>query len=186
MIAAATLLLLLQPASGPETGMLAAFRAACDRVDALEAMKTDAAAAGWEAIAEDADPRVARLHRIGREGVGADGTVSGATFRRTVGERELFLIVSRYEDESGFWGNGCRVYDFAATAPVDPAALEAWMGRPPTGVEDLGTGLGRRLWEPGWRDGLTIEISHVPPGHPLGEKFGLEGNVLIAQAIGGF
>jgi hypothetical protein len=103
-----------------------------------------------------------------------------------LGERHIFLIASRYEDKTGFWGNGCRVYDFAATGPVDGAALEAWMGKPPTGVEDLGTGLGRRLWEPAWRDGLTVEISHVPQGHPLGAMYGVEGNILIAQAVGGF
>lgn len=175
-----------QPATLPGRAMLDAFKAACARVDAFEAMKTDAAASGWEAIAEDADPRVERLNRIGRESLGGDGTISGATYRRTVEDRQIFLIVSRYEDRSGYWGNGCRVYDFAATAPVDPAALEAWMGRAPTGVEDFGAGVGRRLWEPGWRDGLTVEITHVPPGHPMAEAFGVEGNVLIAQAIGGF
>ncbi len=183
---AALLLLAVQAAPAAEREMLDAFKAACGRVDTFDAMKTDAAAAGWEAIAEDADPRVARLHKIGREGVGGDGTISGATFRRVLGERHIFLIASRYEDKTGFWGNGCRVYDFAATGPVDGAALEAWMGKPPTGVEDLGTGLGRRLWEPAWRDGLTVEISHVPQGHPLGAMYGVEGNILIAQAVGGF
>lgn len=185
MLALAALLFGAPAATAP-ADMLDAFKAACGRVDAFEAMKTDAPAAGWEAIAEDADPRVARLHKIGRETVGHVGAISGATFRRMAGERQLFLIVSRYEDKSGFWGNGCRVYDFAATAPVDAAALEAWMGRAPTGVEDFGGGLGRRLWEPGWRDGLTVEVSHVPPGHPKAAAFGIEGNVLIAQAIGGF
>jgi hypothetical protein len=103
-----------------------------------------------------------------------------------VAGREVFLIVSRHEDDSGIWGAGCRLYDFAATAPVDPALLEGWMGKPPTGVEAPAPGLSRRLWEPAWRDGITFEAAHVPQGHELGEAFGLSGNILLVQAIGGF
>ena len=185
-----TLLLLAAQAAPipapPGREMLDAFKAACSRTGDLEKMKADAVAAGWEAVADDADPRIERLNRLGRKAVGNDGRVAGASFRRTIGGRRMFLIQSRYDDRTGFWGVGCRGYDFEAPAPLDPALLEAWMGKPPTGVEDLGGGLGRRLWEPGWRDGVTIEASHVPAGHPMGESFGLSGNVLVAQAIGGF
>jgi hypothetical protein len=188
-LSAALLLLAAQAApipAPPEREMLDAFKAACSRTGDLEKMKSDALAAGWEAVADEADPRIERLNRLGKEGVGADGTLAGASFRRTISGRQVFLIQSRYEDETGFWGVGCRGYDFEAAAPLDPALLEAWMGKPSTGVQDLGGGLGRRLWEPGWRDGVTIEVSHVPAGHPMGESFGLSGNILVAQAIGGF
>ena len=186
MILSAFLLAVSAPGPSPEREILDALKASCDRAGAIEAMKADATAAGWEAIADGADPRIAKLLKLGRDAIGTDGKMTGATYRRTIGGRELFLILSRYEDESGFWGAGCRLYDFAATAPLDPAMLEAWMGKPPTGVEDLGAGLGRRLWEPGWRDGITLEASHVPRDHPMGQSFGLEGNILVAQAIGGF
>ena len=41
----------------------------------------------------------------------------------------------------------------------------------------------RVLWEPGWRDGLTVEIYHV--SREAAAQTDLPtGNVLVAQAIG--
>lgn len=174
------------PAPPAEREMLDSLKSACDRTGDMEAMKADASAAGWQAIADDADPRIAKLHKLGRDSVGEDGDVAGATYRRTTGGREIFLILSRYDDESGFWGAGCRLYDFDASAPFDAGTLEAWMGKPPTAVETPAPGLSRRLWEPAWRDGITLDVSHVPQGHELGSTFGLSGNIVTAQAIGGF
>jgi hypothetical protein len=183
----ALLLAAASPASAEgQRGLLDSFKAACSRTGDLDAMKADSTAAGWEPIAEHADPRIERLNRIGREAVEKEGLVSGASFRRRDGGRELFLIVSRYEDKSGFWSVGCRAYDFSATAPLDGPGLDAWMGKPATGAETPAPGIYRQLWEPGWRDGISVEAWHVPAGHPLGESFGLSGNVLVAQAIGGF
>jgi hypothetical protein len=138
-------------------------------------------------MADNGDPRITRLIKQGREAVAKDGTATGANFRRKAGGRDIFLIISRYQDKSGFWGSGCRLYDFEAAAPLDGKLLEAWMGKPPTGVQEPAPGLTKRLWEPsGWREGITVEVSHVPQKHPLGQQYGLSGNILTAQAIGGF
>lgn len=178
------------PASAPppERQMLDAFKGACSRIgNDLEPTKADAVKAGWTAMAEDGDPRIARLIKLGREAVGKDAMSTGATFRRKSGGRDIFLIVSRYQDKSGFWGSGCRLYDFEATAPLDGQLLEFWMGKAQTGVEVPAPGVSKRLWEPsGWRDGITVEVNHVPQNHALTERFGLSGNILVAQAIGGF
>jgi hypothetical protein len=171
----------------PEREMLDAFKAACARTgNDIAATKADAAASGWTEMAEEAEPRIARLVKLGRDAAEADGKVEGAHYRRTLAGRDIFLIVSRYEDRTGFWGAGCRLYDFGATAPLDGPGLEAWMGKPPTAVQVPAPGLTKRLWEPGWRDGITLEISHIPQDHPLGQQYGLSGNILVAQAIGGF
>jgi hypothetical protein len=181
------LLLLAQPSTAPASEMLGAFKAACSRTgNDLQAMKADALASGWTAMTEEADPRVARLLKLGREAVAADGKVAAATFRRRSGGRDIFLILSRYEDKDGIWGTGCRLYDFEAKEPLAGAVLEAWMGRPPTGAHEPLPGLKKRLWEPGWRDGITVEASFVPRNHPVGKTYGLSGNILVAQAIGGF
>ncbi|HWT12556.1 MAG TPA: hypothetical protein VN231_07370 [Allosphingosinicella sp.] len=174
-------------ASSGDREMLDAFRAACERADDLERMRSDALASGWEEIPASADPRVERLNRSGREMVGEEGgRITGANFRRTLGDRRLFLILSRWEGEDGIWGNGCRLYHFEAGEEIAPAALEAWIGRPPTGVQQL-PGIGvKRLWEPGWRDGVSLEINHIPANSEIVERFGLSGNILVAQAIGGF
>ena len=188
MLAAAFLLAAqAAPAPPPEREMLEAFKAACSRTgNDIEAMKADAAASGWTAMADDGDPRVARLVKLGRDSADADGKIAGANFRRTLAARDIFLIVSRYEDKTGFWGSGCRLYDFEGAAPLEGQMLEAWMGKPPTGVQVPAPGLSKRLWEPGWRDGISVEVSHVPQNHALGQQFGLSGNILVAQAIGGF
>jgi hypothetical protein len=177
-----------QPAAAPaERQMLDAFKSACSRTgNDIEAMKKDAASSGWTAIAEGSEPRVDRLVKLGRESVEADAKITGASFRRALGGRAVFLIVSRYEDKDGIWGTGCRLYDFDATAALDAKMLQAWMGKPPTGVQSPAPGLSKRLWEPGWRDGITIEVNHVPQNHPAGQAYGLSGNILVAQAIGGF
>lgn len=167
--------------------ILDAFKAACARTGKdLEATKADAAGSGWTAMASDGDPRVSRLVKLGREATEKDGASAGATFRRAIGGRDIFLIVSRYDDRSGYWGSGCRLYDFEATEPLEGKLLESWMGKPPTAVQAPEPGLLKRLWEPGWRDGITVEVSHVPQNHPVGRQYGLSGNVLVAQAIGGF
>jgi hypothetical protein len=184
----AALLLATPPAPPPERQLLDAFKGACSRIgNDLEPTKRDAARSGWRGMAEDGDPRIARLIKLGREAVEKDGTSTGATFRRKSGGRDIFLIVSRYQDKSGYWGSGCRLYDFEAVAPLDGELLEAWMAKPPSEMQEPAPGLVKRLWEPaGWREGITVEVSHVPQKHPLGQQFGLSGNILTAQAIGGF
>jgi hypothetical protein len=190
MQVAAALLLALQAAPAAPAAdrpMLDAFRTVCDKVESLDGMKAAALASGWQEIPDEAEPRIGRLNKIGKDAVADAGTMSGANFRRTVGDRTLFLIASRFEDKSGYWGNGCRLYHFEATAGIPDAELEDWMQRPPTGRVEPGEGIGRRLlWEPGWRSGFTLEVNHVPPGSELRKLYGLSGNILVVQAIGGF
>lgn len=176
------------PAPAPERQLLDSFKSACSRIgNDIEPAKADAARAGWSAMAEDGDPRIARLVKLGREATEKDGTSTGATYRRRLGGRDVFLILSRYEDVSGSWGVGCRLYDFEATRPLKAKLLTKWMGKPPTGVQEPAPGLSKRLWEPaGWSYGVTVEVNHVPQNHPFGKTYGLSGNILVAQAIGGF
>jgi hypothetical protein len=171
-----------------ERTMLDAFKAACARTgNDIEPMKADALSAGWRAMADDGDPRIGSLIKKGREATEKDGTSTGATFRRAISGQDIFLIVSRYQDKTGYWGSGCRLYHFEASKPLDGALLETWMGKPPTGVQVPAPGLEKRLWEPsGWREGISVEVNHVPKDHPVGKIWGLSGNILVAQAIGGF
>ena len=186
MLTVAALLLAVQ-APAADRPMLDSFRAVCDRVDDLAAMNAAASAEGWQEMPESGDPRVEKLTRAGREAVADDGEMSGAIFRRDLGGRTLFLITSRYVDESGYWGNGCRLYHFEADSALDPGLLAAWMGREPSGTQDLGGSAGRKLlWKPGWRDGLTVEVNHIRQDTEFAQTLGLSGNILVAQAIGGF
>ena len=60
------------------------------------------------------------------------------------------------------------------------------MGKPPTGVQVPAPGLRSASGSPAGATGITVEVNHVPQNHPVGKTYGLSGNVLVAQAIGGF
>ncbi|MDF7777693.1 hypothetical protein P1X14_20730 [Sphingomonas sp. AOB5] len=183
MILAAALL--LTSSAAPEAPLLDSFKAACQNIDDFETARADTAKAGWEAAPEDAEPRIANLLKLGREAIGDSGKISGGTYRKTFEGTTVWLVLSRFEDKSGFWGNGCRAYDFTATMPFAPGALVEWLGKGPTG-EGEQDGMIRQSWEPGWRDGVSIEASYIPAGHPDIGNTGLQGRVLVAEAIGGF
>lgn len=182
MLVAAALLL---AGASDGTALLEAFAVPCAHVEDFDKTKAEALNGGWEEIADGADARLARLEKFGRDALeDENGKLLGARYRRTVDGRAVFLVVSRYEDKTGFWGNGCRVYDFDAPGALDQAVAERWIGKPPTGSEPV-PGASRILWEP-WVDGRTFELNYVPAGHPLVEQMGLVGVVLVSQAIGGF
>lgn len=175
--------------SAEDKALFAAFKAPCSQVRKLDRMSKAARKAKWQEVAEDAHPNLASLVRGGREATlkgEPDAAVSGTQFRKIVGERTLWLVISRYQDKSGYWGNGCRVYDFDAAAPLSLDTLTALMGKPNTGTVPLPDGNVKHLWEPGWKSGHSVEVSYLAGTDPVSQKFGLKGLVLTAQAIGGF
>src|SRR5687767_4973201 len=99
-------------------------------------MRADAKAGGWRELAPGGDPRIDRLEKLGKEEAD-DGTLSGESYARTLGDAKLFLIVSRWESGDGYWGNGCRLYHFEANEALPLPTLEAWMGKAPSSVEDF-------------------------------------------------
>ncbi|MES2444401.1 MAG: hypothetical protein V4574_16365 [Pseudomonadota bacterium] len=185
MLAAAALLLAGTQGAPADRVLLEAFEGPCQHVEDFAKMKAAAPGAGWEAIEETAAPRVAALLDKGRKALESDETMTGATFQRSHQGRPVYLILSRAEMKGGMWGNGCRVYDFDAPAPLDIAAAEAWIGKEPTGVQDLGGGLIKHLWEP-WVSGRSFELNYMPASHPVAQAWGLSGVVLVSSAIGGF
>ncbi|RYD59674.1 MAG: hypothetical protein EOP60_01720 [Sphingomonadales bacterium] len=184
MLLAAALLLAGAP---DETALFEAFAAPCAHVAEYEKARAEALKGGWEEIADGAEPRLAKLEQAGRDALKDDpGTVLGARYRRMINGRAAFLVISRYESsEDGFWGNGCRVYDFDAPKAIDAAVGARWMGKPPTGTQPIEPGGVKHLWEP-WVDGRSFELNYVPANHPAAEQIGLVGVILVAQAMGGF
>ena len=57
-----------------------------------------------------------------------DASFTGSQYHRQLGSRELWLVLSRYRDKEGYWSNGCRIYDFEATAALPLEELTALMG----------------------------------------------------------
>jgi hypothetical protein len=165
--------------------LLHQFRTVCDKVADYPGMSRAAAAGGWQPIEDAANAQLARINRTAREAIGSDGRYQTASFSRQAADQRWFLVVSRWEGEAGVWGNGCRIYDFAADRPIDRGPLEQWVGRPPTGNQSFGAVGSNLLWEPGWRNGMTVAVNHVPATSPFAARYGLTGNILVAQALGG-
>jgi hypothetical protein len=171
--------------------LFAAFNGACEHVRQFDGIGQAALAAGWREVAEtDADPRIAAIIGKGREAMRKEeptAKIAGQLFRHKFDGRDVWLATSRVEypvDGKPYWGNGCRAYDLDAPAAVPTRTLSAWVGQPPTGVQG-NAGAVKALWEP-WRPGTTLEITYVPRDNPLGAQFGIQGLILVSQAMGGF
>jgi hypothetical protein len=171
--------------------LFAAFKAACHDVQQFDRVGAAASAAGWTPVAEqDADPRIAAIVAKGRDAMRKeepDAKIAGQLFRHKFDGRDVWLATSRVEfkiDGKAMWGNGCRAYDLDAPSAVPARTLTGWVGQPPTGVQG-NAGAVKTLWEP-WHPGVTLEITYVPRDNPLGAQFGIQGLILVSQAMGGF
>ena len=172
-----------------DRALFAAFKGVCRNVRSMDAMAGAARKGKWREVPPSAHPNLESLVVKGREAVLAkepDARLSGTQYRRTVAGRTLYLVTTRYADKDGAWSNGCRLYDFAATAPLAAETLSALMGKATTGVQPLADGHSKYLWEPGWKSGHSVEASFVTGTDPVSQKFGLKGQVLSTHAIGGF
>lgn len=175
--------------SAEDRALFAAFKGVCLNVRSLDAMGRAARKGKWQAVEADAHPNLEALVNKGHEAALAQdpgARLSGSQFRRTVAGRTLFLVTSRYVDKDGAWSNGCRIYDFAATAPLPQGIVTALMGKAPTGIQPLPDGNSKYLWEPGWKSGHSVEASFSNGTDPVSQKFGLKGQILSRHAIGGF
>lgn len=180
----AALLLALQPAPAavaePDRAMLDAFQAACARIGNVEQALADARDSGWEP-ADREDTRIAGLISLGRN---VRYLVPPVFFRREIAGRELFLAISDSEGMGAFRSKDCRLFHFEALAPIDAGLIERWAGRPLPAQDSPELGF-RSIWEPEWRDGISLAITFVSASSPMRGRQGLSGNVLVAQVNSG-
>ncbi len=178
------------PVPPPEDrALFAAFKGVCSKVRKLDAMEAAARRGGWQAVEPSANPNLQLLISKGlsdSKRQEPDASFAGSQYHRQLGGRELWLVLSRYRDKDGYWANGCRIYDFEATTALPLEELTALMGKSPTGSLPLPEGQVKHLWEPGWKSGHSVEVSYIAGNDPFSQRFGLKGQVLMAQAIGGF
>ncbi|HWW65929.1 MAG TPA: hypothetical protein VNZ43_14330 [Sphingomonadaceae bacterium] len=170
------------PPPYPVSAVLDLFAKTCRGVSDYAATAKAARDAGWEEVPASAEPHLAKLVEIGMTAV-PEGRKSGLTFRRTVSGHALYLVLSRYED-ARIWGNGCRMYDFAASAELPETALENWMQRPSTFRQAQPGVLVKLTWQPGWSRDITVEAAYIPKGSGITQRTGLVGTALVAQATG--
>lgn len=166
----------------PADAVFGAFAQVCRRVADYPAAAKAANGKGWTEVPSSDEPHLDKLVALGKEAV-PDARKSGASYRRAVKGRTLYLVLSRYEDAK-LWGNGCHVYDFAAPAEIPQATLERLMRRPCTFRQAQDGVLTKLTWDDGLGNGAPVEAAYVPKGSPLTARTGLAGLVLVAQATG--
>ena len=172
-----------------DRALFAAFKGVCSKVRKLDAMEAAARRGKWQAVEPSAHPNLDLLVTKGlsdSKRKEPDATFAGSQYHRTVAGRELWLVLSRYRDKDGYWSNGCRIYHFEAATALPVEELTALMGKAPTGSVPLPEDQVKHLWEPGWKNGHSVEVSFITGNDPVSQRFGLKGQVLVAQAIGGF
>ena len=173
------------PAPSPLFG---AFKAACTGVRSFDGVGAAATGAGWSEITETkADPRVTAIVAKGRDAMRKEApgaSISGQMFRQRFDGRDVYLVTSRIAAKQGWWANGCRAYDLDAPAAPTREAIDSWVGSAPKTVQANGPASKRR-WEP-WQPGVSLEITYVPRGHPLGASYGIQGLIFVSQSTGGF
>lgn len=172
-----------------DRALFAAFRGVCAKVRKLDAMEHAARRGKWAAVQPGAHPNLALLITKGiaeSKRQEPDASFTGSQYRKQIGSRTLWLVLSRYRDHEGYWSNGCRIYHFEAPAALPLDELTALMGKAPSGSVPLPEDQVKHLWEPGWKSGHSVEVSYVVGNDPVSQRFGLKGQILMSNAIGGF
>lgn len=191
MSALASLTLIAAAAQVTPAPLFDAFRGACYGVDRFDSVGNAALAAGWVETAQaQADPRIAAIIARAREAIVTqepDAKIAGQLFRRKIDGRDVYLATSRVEfnvDGNDHGSNGCRAYDLDMPAAPTTATLTGWIGKPPTGAQSAGSAI-KLSWQP-WHDAVSLEITYVPHDNAFGKSLGVQGLILVSQAIGGF
>lgn len=183
-------LLLAAPAGAQQvdersTAFVEAFRTACvpQRLS-FEGTAEQARVEGWTAVEDEDHAELAAVLAKSEEGMreaedeGLEIDFRYEAFARPHGEGRLHLVVSLaasdYLDEVG-----CYLYDFEATAPIDPNAVTAMIGHPPVQSHADDT-ITANVWGPseGMPRTLDTYLTYIPPGSPLVDQGGFDGTVL--------
>lgn len=171
----------------PAQKVLAAFATACSGIENMATAKASVMAAGWQPVPADDPGQLMQLVAWGKAKLAESDPdmklAQGGEYRMTVAGRELSLALSGVDLET-IRSNGCRVYDFAAPAPISPGELEDWAVRKPNNTQTPGEGMVKHIWNPGLKPGhMEMEISYVPKGALAAANIPLSGLVFVATAM---
>lgn len=171
----------------PAREVLAAFATACSGIENLAVAKASVIAAGWQAIPADDKGALRQLVDYGKAKLAESDAeaklLDGGEYRLTVAGRELSLALSGV-DLGDLQSHGCRVYDFAAPAPISAEDLEGWAARKPGSSTDPMPGFTKNVWNPGLKPGhMEMEVSYAAPGALAAIGIPLAGLVLTATAV---
>ena len=171
----------------PAREVLAAFATACSGIENMAVAKASIVAAGWQPIPADDKGALRQLVDYGKarlvESDPEAKLLAGGEYRMAVAGRELSLALSGVDLET-IRSQGCRVYDFAATAPISAENLEDWAVRKPGSSTEPAPGIIKHVWNPGLKPGhMEMEVSYAAPGALAGTGIPLTGLVFTATAM---
>jgi hypothetical protein len=184
----AALLILSCVAAPPEAGaavadppMVVAFRDTClpARRD-FDAMKAHVAAAGWSAATAADNPELAAiLKRAEAAELPEKAALAMGVFRKSIDGSTFYLVATDVRSELIHLVS-CYLYDFDATAPVDPLTMTLLLDKPPYQVIDQPGTMAGQLWKtpeslPGAIDAYS---GFVPEGSEVAEQVGFTGQAL--------
>jgi hypothetical protein len=168
------------PAAYPAAAVVDAFKGLCGNPVSLDAIRAAARDNGWSEFTPVPTSDLGKILAHGKAMVPQvtpkEASVqlsSFLAFRKSVAGRELEAstdAVTMSISGKTITGTGCQIYDFAAPAMIDDAALTTWAGRvPDKKVEETG-----QIVIFSWDNGLTSPISKllvafVPRTSPLAD-----------------
>lgn len=171
-------------APGPhDLAFVEAFAAACvpGRLG-YESSKAAATAAGWSAVEPAVHPELAALMAMSVEAAKdpeLDATFDFVAYQRDIAGRPHFLVISTTsavisDPEDPWIQTGCYLYDFEATAPLDPEPVTALIGNPISASQEE-QGVVSHIWGPPCPMPMTGDtyLSFVADGAPMAEAMGL-------------
>jgi hypothetical protein len=180
----------------PDDAFLSAFAVAClDGYDDTGRRAAAITAAGWQPVADDASPVLAQMLALSRESLRQaeieDGyTGAAAVYGRDGGASGPYLVTTVLsmpdEGEGALDVLGCYLYDFEATAPLDPAPITQRFEEEPAAVEDQPGIIVSEAWDIESLDGVwELRSTFIPEGSPGVEVTGFAGRVLILTSVRG-
>ncbi len=162
------------------------FREACvpERLS-YEGTVGHAKALGWVAVEPSSYPEFAKVMEHSAKGLEeakADGlelSFQHVALARKVESRDLHLIVS-FTGSEFLDQISCYLYDFAATAPVDAAAVGQMLGIAAPAQSMETAEITSHVWGPPPSMPRTLDtyLTYIPAGSPHVEQTGFDGVVL--------
>lgn len=176
-----------EPPPYPAREVLEAFATACSGIENMAVAQASVIAAGWQPIPPEDKGELMQLVAYGKAMLAKSDPdmklIEGGEYRKTVAGRDLGLALSGVDLET-IRSQGCRVYDFAATAPISPEDLESWAVRKPNDTQTPAEGLVKQVWNPGLKPGhMEMEVSFAAPGALKTLDIPLSGLIFTATAM---
>ena len=182
----------MQVAAGEASaGFVAEYAALCGAParDSFSKLVAHAEGLGWVKAERTSNAELHALMQLSDKGIAegkAEGYVTGAsnaTLTKMVGGRPLHFVATHLRSNI-LNMVGCYLYDFEATAPVDPDAVTRLLGIEPAYTRELG-GITTTVWGPSPNIPGTLDthLTFVPPLSPAVAKVGFDG-VMLKVSVG--